>query len=62
MLVQAMVYGVSGGEVSAQDVVKFLQEAESPRDRIVVMVMAIVVAPVLVLVSCTRSNFLCAIV
>lgn len=46
MLVQAMVYGFSGGEMSPQDVVQFLQRAESPRDRMAVMVMAIVVAPV----------------
>ena len=46
MLVQAMVYGVSGGELNPQEVVQFLQNTESPRDRWAVMVMAIVVAPV----------------
>lgn len=46
MLVQAMVLGVSGGEMQPQDVVQFLQEAESPRDRLAVMTMAIVIAPV----------------
>ena len=46
MLVQAMVYGLSGGEMQPQDVVQFLQNAESPRDRLAVMVMAIVIAPV----------------
>ena len=46
LLVQAMVYGVSGGEMQPQDVVQFLQNAESPRDRLAVMVMAIVIAPV----------------
>ena len=45
MLVQAMVFGVSGGNVSSQDVVEFLQAAESPRDRIAVLAMAIIVAP-----------------
>jgi len=46
MLVQAMVYGVSGGDLNPQEVVQFLQNAESPRDRLAVMVMAIIVAPV----------------
>ncbi len=46
LLVQAMVYGVSGGDMRPQDVVEFLQHAESPRDRIAVLVMAVVVAPV----------------
>ena len=46
MLVQAMVYGASGGELKPQDVVQFLQDAESPRDRLAVMAMAIVIAPV----------------
>ena len=45
MLVQAMVYGASGGNVAPQDVVEFLRSAGSPRDRIAVLVMAIVVAP-----------------
>ncbi|MGA0111615.1 MAG: CPBP family intramembrane glutamic endopeptidase [Chthoniobacterales bacterium] len=45
LLVQAMVFGASGGEVTPQDVVEFLQSAESPRDRAAVLVMAIVVAP-----------------
>lgn len=45
MLVQAMVYGVSGGHVTPQDVVEFLQGAQSPRDRIAVLVMAVAVAP-----------------
>ena len=46
LLVQAMVYGASDGTMQAQEVVRFLQEAESPRDRIAVIVMAVVVAPV----------------
>jgi len=46
LLVQAMVYGVSGGGMQPQEVVRFLQEAESPRDRIAVIVMAVAVAPV----------------
>ena len=45
LLVQAMVYGASGGNVAPQDVVEFLKSAESSRDRIAVLVMAIVVAP-----------------
>ncbi|MEY3481412.1 MAG: hypothetical protein RIQ71_2187 [Verrucomicrobiota bacterium] len=45
MLVQAMVYGFSGGHVTPQDVVEFLQSAESPRDRIAVLAMAVAVAP-----------------
>lgn len=46
LLVQAMVYGVAGTDVQPQEVVRFLQEASTPRDRIAVMVMAVVVAPV----------------
>jgi membrane protease YdiL (CAAX protease family) len=46
MLVQAMVYGVAGGDLAPQDVVQFLQNAETPRDRLSVLVMAVVVAPV----------------
>jgi membrane protease YdiL (CAAX protease family) len=46
MLVQAMVYGTAGGEMSPQDVVEFLQNAETPRDRLAVLAMAVVVAPV----------------
>lgn len=46
LLVQAMVYGASGGSMQPQEVVRFLQEAESPRDRIAVIVMAVAVAPV----------------
>ena len=46
MLVQAMVLGVSGGQMQPQDVVQFLQEAKSPRDRFAVMTMAVVIAPV----------------
>ena len=45
MLIQAMVFGFSGGNVAPQDVVEFLQDAESPRDRIAVIVMAVAVAP-----------------
>lgn len=45
MLVQAMVFGVAGGNVTPQDVVEFLRDAESPRDRIAVLVMAVAVAP-----------------
>lgn len=46
LLVQAMVYGASGGSMQPQEVVRFLQEAESPRDRIAVIVMAVAIAPV----------------
>ena len=46
LLVQTMVYGVAGGSMEPQEVVRFLQDAESPRDRIAVMAMAVVVAPV----------------
>jgi membrane protease YdiL (CAAX protease family) len=46
MLVQAMVLGASGGQMEAQEVVQFLQEAKSPRDRLAVMTMAVVIAPV----------------
>lgn len=46
MLVQAMVYGVAGGDLAPQDVVQFLKDAETPRDRLAVLVMAVVVAPV----------------
>lgn len=46
ILVQAMVYGASGGNLSPQEVVEFLQRAEAPRDRLAVVVMAVVVAPV----------------
>lgn len=46
MLVQAMVYGALGGEMGQQDVVKFLADSRSMRDRMAVLVMAVVVAPV----------------
>lgn len=46
MLVQSMVFGVAGGNLQPQEVVEFLQNADTPRDRVAVMVMAIVVAPV----------------
>lgn len=46
MLVQAMVYGAAGGEMSPQEVVEFLENADTPRDRLAVLVMAVVVAPV----------------
>lgn len=46
MLVQAMVYGITDGNMAPQDVVEVLQKAEAPRDRIAVMVMALAVAPV----------------
>jgi len=46
MLVQAMVYGAWGGDLRPQEVVQFLQEAEAPRDRWAVVVMAVVIAPV----------------
>lgn len=46
VLVQAMVYGAAGGEMAPQDVVQFLQGAETPRDRLAVLVMAVAVAPV----------------
>lgn len=46
MLVQAMVYGAAGGEMSPQEVVEFLQNADTPRDRLAVLAMAVVVAPV----------------
>lgn len=46
MLVQSMVFGLSGGNLQPQQVVEFLQNADTPRDRVAVMVMAVVVAPV----------------
>ncbi len=46
MLVQAMVYGASSGEMGQQDVVEFLRTSELMRDRMAVLVMAVVVAPV----------------
>lgn len=46
LLVQVMVYSVAGGDLTPQDVVQFLQNAETPRDRIAVLVMAVAVAPV----------------
>lgn len=46
MLVQAMVLGAAGGDIRPQEVVEFLIAAESPRDRIAVLVMAVAVAPV----------------
>lgn len=45
MLVQAMVYGAAGGNVTPQDVVEFLHDAKSPRDRMAVLAMAVIVAP-----------------
>jgi membrane protease YdiL (CAAX protease family) len=41
-----MVFGVAGGNLQPQEVVEFLRNADTPRDRVAVMVMAIVVAPV----------------
>lgn len=46
MLVQAMVFGVAGSDLAPQDVVQFLKDAETPRDRLAVLVMAVAVAPV----------------
>ncbi len=46
VLVQAMVHGASGGDLAPQDVVRFLQDAETPRDRFAVVVMAAAVAPI----------------
>jgi membrane protease YdiL (CAAX protease family) len=46
ILVQAMVYGAAGGNLSPQEVVEFLQRAEGPRDRLAVVAMAVIVAPV----------------
>lgn len=46
MLVQAMVYGAAGGDTSPQEVVQFLQNAETPHDRLAVLAMAVIVAPV----------------
>jgi membrane protease YdiL (CAAX protease family) len=45
MLVQSMVYGVSGGDLTPQDVVEFLQKAQTPRDRTAILAMAVVIAP-----------------
>ena len=45
MLVQVMIQGAAGSDVAPQDVVQFLVDAKSPRDRIAVLVMAVVVAP-----------------
>jgi len=46
LLVQAMVFGATGGDLTPQEIVQFLQEAEQPRDRFAVVAMAVVVAPV----------------
>ena len=46
ILVQAMVYGGTHGTTGPQEVVEFLRQAKVPRDRLAVMVMAVVVAPV----------------
>ena len=45
MLVQTMIHGAAGSDVAPQDVVQFLLDAKSPRDRVSVLVMAVVVAP-----------------
>jgi membrane protease YdiL (CAAX protease family) len=45
MLVQSMVYGVSGGDLTPQDVVEFLQKAQTTRDRTAILAMAVVIAP-----------------
>ncbi len=45
VLVQGMVHGAAGNEGTPQDVVRFLVEAKSPRDRVGVLTMAIVIAP-----------------
>lgn len=45
LLVQAVALGLSGGNASPQDIVQFLQKAETVRDRVAVLVMAVVVAP-----------------
>ena len=46
LLVQAMVYGGLGMDEQPQEVVQFLRDAVSSRDRIAILVMAIVIAPV----------------
>lgn len=46
VLVQAMVHGASGSDMTPQDVVRFLQDAQNTRDRLGVIVMAAAVAPV----------------
>jgi membrane protease YdiL (CAAX protease family) len=44
-LVQSMVYRSSGGNVTPQDVVEFLRNAQAPRDRSAILLMAVVIAP-----------------
>lgn len=46
MLAQAMIHGAAGPEAAPQDVVRFLMDAKSPRDRVSVVVMAVAVAPI----------------
>lgn len=46
MLVQAAAYGVGGKDAPPQDIVQFLQNAGSLRDRGAVLLMAVLVAPV----------------
>jgi membrane protease YdiL (CAAX protease family) len=45
MLVQSMVYRSSGGDVTPQDVVEFLRNAQTLRDRSAILAMAVVIAP-----------------
>lgn len=45
VLVQGMMQGAVGNEAPPQDVVRFLVEANSSRDRLAVLVMAVAVAP-----------------
>lgn len=46
ILVQAMVSGAAGGEMDPQAMVQFLVDADSLRDRLAVLFVAVVVAPV----------------
>ncbi len=46
ILVQGIVHNATGGEGAPQDVVRFLTEAKSSKDRIAMLAMAVVVAPI----------------
>lgn len=45
ILVQGMVHGAAGSEAPPQEVVRFLAESQSARDRVAVLAMAVIVAP-----------------
>jgi spermidine synthase len=46
ILVQAMVYGAAGGNLSPQEVEELLQRGEGPRDRLALVAMGVIVAAV----------------